>query len=170
MVATNIAETSLTIDGVVYVIDPGFAKQKVFNPRLRVESLLVCPISRASAKQRAGRAGRTQAGKCFRLYTEKTFKEELIENTYPEILRSNLASTVLQLKRLGIQDLVHFDFMDPPAPETLMRALELLNYLGALDDEGELTIQGQRMSEFPLDPQMSKALLSSSQSDYHCSN
>jgi pre-mRNA-splicing factor ATP-dependent RNA helicase DHX15/PRP43 len=76
------------------------------------------------------------------LYTEGTFKNELIENTYPEILRSNLAGTVLQLKRLGISDLVHFDFMDPPAPETLMRALELLNYLGALDDEGELTPLG----------------------------
>lgn len=102
MVATNIAETSLTINGVVFVIDPGFSKQKVFNPRMRVESLLVCPISKASAKQRAGRAGRTQPGKCFRLYTEQTFKEELIENTYPEILRSNLSATVLQLKRLGI--------------------------------------------------------------------
>ena len=105
------------------MIDPGFAKQKVFNPRMRVESLLVSPISRASAKQRAGRAGRTKPGKCFRLYTEKSYKEELIENTYPEILRSNLANTVLTLKKLGINDLVHFDFMDPPAPETLMRAL-----------------------------------------------
>ena len=102
VVATNIAETSLTINGVVFVIDPGFSKQKVFNPRMRVESLLVCPISKASAKQRAGRAGRTQPGKCYRLYTEQTFKEELIENTYPEILRSNLSATVLQLKRLGI--------------------------------------------------------------------
>lgn len=139
IVATNIAETSITIDGIVYVIDPGFAKQKVFNPRMRVESLLVSPISKASAKQRAGRAGRTKAGKCFRLYTENSYKTELIENTYPEILRSNLASTVLNLKKLGINDLVHFDFMDPPAPETLMRALELLNYLGALDDEGNLT-------------------------------
>ena len=136
IVATNIAETSITIDGIVYVIDPGFSKQKVFNPRMRVESLLVSPISKASAKQRAGRAGRTKPGKCFRLYTEKSYNEELIENTYPEILRSNLATTVLTLKKLGINDLVHFDFMDPPAPETLMRALELLNYLGALDDEG----------------------------------
>lgn len=128
---------------------------------MRVESLLVCPVSKASAKQRAGRAGRTQPGKCYRLYTETTFKDELIENTYPEILRSNLAATVLQLKRLGINDLVHFDFMDPPAPETLMRALELLNYLGALDDEGELTPLGQQMSEFPLDPQLSKCLIAS---------
>ena len=112
--STNIAETSLTIDGIVYVVDPGFAKQKVYNPRIRVESLLVSPISKASAHQRAGRAGRTKPGKCFRLYTEKAFKKELMEQTYPEILRSNLGMVVLQLKKLGIEDLVHFDFMDPP--------------------------------------------------------
>ena len=133
VVSTNIAETSLTIDGVVFVIDPGFSKQKVYNPRIRVESLLVSPISKASSQQRAGRAGRTKPGKCFRLYTEKAYKNEMQDNTYPEILRSNLGSVVLQLKKLGIDDLVHFDFMDPPAPETLMRALELLNYLAALD-------------------------------------
>ena len=114
VVATNIAETSITIDGIVYVVDPGFSKQKVYNPRVRVESLLVTAISKASAQQRSGRAGRTQPGKCFRLYTEKSFKSEMQENTYPEILRSNLSSVVLQLKKLGIDDLVHFDFMDPP--------------------------------------------------------
>eukprot|EP01121_Diplochlamys_sp_Union-15-3_P006129 TRINITY_DN16640_c0_g1_i1.p1 TRINITY_DN16640_c0_g1~~TRINITY_DN16640_c0_g1_i1.p1 ORF type:complete len:603 (-),score=113.94 TRINITY_DN16640_c0_g1_i1:51-1859(-) len=167
VVATNIAETSLTIDGIVYVIDPGFAKQKVYNPRIRVESLLVSPISQASAKQRAGRAGRTQPGKCFRLYTEKAYKE-LQPQTYPEILRSNLGSVVLQLKKLGIDDLVHFDFMDPPAPETLMRALELLNYLGALDDDGNLTPTGNMMAEFPLDPQLAKMLITSAQ--FNCSN
>ncbi|CAM9242893.1 unnamed protein product, partial [Phaeothamnion confervicola] len=168
VVSTNIAETSLTIDGVVYVVDPGFSKQKVYNPRIRVESLLVSPISRASAKQRAGRAGRTRPGKCFRLYTEKSFKEELLEQTYPEILRSKMSTVVLTLLKLGITDLVHFDFMDPPAPETLMRALELLNYLGALDDDGNLTELGSQMSELPLDPQLSKMLLASP--DYNCSN
>jgi len=136
VVSTNIAETSLTIDGIVYVIDPGFAKQKMYNPRLRVESLLVSPISKASAKQRAGRAGRTRPGKCFRLYPERAFDKDLKDNTYPEILRSNLNSVVLTLLKLGINDIVHFDYMDPPAPETLMRALEELNYLGALSDEG----------------------------------
>jgi len=166
--ATNIAETSLTIDGVVFVIDPGFAKQKVYNPLIRVESLLVSPISKASAQQRAGRAGRTKPGKCFRLYTEKTYKTEMEENTYAEILRSNISSVVLQLKKLGITDLVHFDFMDPPAPETLMRALELLNYLGALDDEGDLTELGSVMAEFPLDPQLAKMLIASC--EYNCSN
>ncbi|KAL5283888.1 DHX15 family protein [Megaselia abdita] len=168
VVSTNIAETSLTIDGVVFVIDTGFAKQKVYNPRIRVESLLVSPISKASAQQRAGRAGRTRPGKCFRLYTESAFKTEMQENTYPEILRSNLATVVLQLKKLGIDDLVHFDFMDPPAPETLMRALELLNYLAALDDDGNLTDLGAIMSEFPLDPQLAKMLIASCQ--HNCSN
>ncbi|XP_077503102.1 DEAH-box helicase 15 [Amblyomma americanum] len=168
VVSTNIAETSLTIDGVVFVIDPGFAKQKVYNPRIRVESLLVSPISKASSQQRAGRAGRTRPGKCFRLYTEKAYKTEMQDQTYPEILRSNLGSVVLQLKKLGIDDLVHFDFMDPPAPETLMRALELLNYLQALDDNGELTELGSIMAEFPLDPQLAKMLITSC--EYNCSN
>lgn len=168
IVSTNIAETSLTIDGIVYVVDPGFSKQKVYNPRIRVESLLVSPISRASAQQRSGRAGRTQPGKCFRLYTEKAFKKDLQPQTYPEILRSNLGSVVLQLKKLGIDDLVHFDFMDPPAPETLMRALELLNYLGALDDEGNLTEIGSMMAEFPIEPQLAKMLIASPK--FNCSN
>ena len=167
VVSTNIAETSLTIDGIVYVVDPGFSKQKVYNPRIRVESLLVSPISRASARQRAGRAGRTRPGKCFRLYTEKSFHEDLQETTYPEILRSKMSNVVLTLKKLGIDDLVHFDFMDPPAPETLMRALELLNYLGALDDEGEMTDLGYQMSELPLDPQLAKLILVSP--EYGCS-
>lgn len=168
VVATNIAETSLTIDGIVYVIDPGFSKQKVYNPRIRVESLLISPISKASAQQRAGRAGRTRPGKCFRLYTELAFKKELIEQTHPEVLRSNFASTVLELKKLGVEDLVHFDLMDPPAPETLMRALEELNYLACLDDEGELTVMGRLASQFPLDPSLAVMLISSP--EFFCSN
>ena len=167
VVSTNVAETSLTIDGIVYVVDPGFSKQKVYNPRIRVESLLVSPISRASARQRAGRAGRTRPGKCFRLYTEQSFHEDLQETTYPEILRSKMSNVVLTLKKLGIDDLVHFDFMDPPAPETLMRALELLNYLGALDDEGEMTELGYQMSDLPIDPQLAKMIVSAP--DYGCS-
>lgn len=168
IISTNIAETSLTIDGIVYVVDPGFSKQKVYNPRIRVESLLVSPISKASAQQRAGRAGRTRPGKCFRLYTEAAFKKELIDQSYPEILRSNLASTVLELKKLGVDDLVHFDLMDPPAPETLMRALEELNFLACLDDEGELTALGKLASEFPLDPALAVMLISSP--EFYCSN
>jgi pre-mRNA-splicing factor ATP-dependent RNA helicase DHX15/PRP43 len=168
VVSTNVAETSLTIDGIVYVVDPGFSKQKVYNPRVRVESLLVSPISRASARQRSGRAGRTRPGKCFRLYTEESFHNDLHETTYPEILRSQMSNVVLTLLKLGITDLVHFDFLDPPAPETLMRALEQLNYLGALDDEGELTDIGYQMGELPLDPQLSKLLLVSP--EYGCSS
>ncbi|KAL9646511.1 hypothetical protein ABK040_006570 [Willaertia magna] len=167
VISTNIAETSVTIDGVVYVVDPGFFKQKIYNPRTRVESLLVTPISRASARQRTGRAGRTRPGKCFRLYTEDSFGD-LDEQTYPEILRSNLSTVVLTLKKLGIDDLVHFDFMDPPAPETLMRALESLNYLGALNDEGDLTKLGDEMSNFPLDPHLAKLILESHK--FGCSN
>ncbi|TCD62282.1 DEAH-box ATP-dependent RNA helicase prp43 [Steccherinum ochraceum] len=168
VVSTNIAETSLTIDGIVYVVDPGFSKQKVYNPRIRVESLLVSPISKASAQQRAGRAGRTRPGKCFRLYTEKDFMTELEEQTHPEILRSNLANTVLELVKLGIKDLVRFDYVDAPAPETLMRALELLNFLAALDDDGNMTPLGAIMAEFPLDPQMAKMLIVSP--EFNCSN
>ncbi|MCJ1463447.1 DEAH-box ATP-dependent RNA helicase prp43 [Pseudocyphellaria aurata] len=168
VVTTNIAETSLTIDGIVYVVDPGFSKQKLYNARIRVESLLVSPISKASAQQRAGRAGRTRPGKCFRLYTEAAFKKELREQTYPESLRSNLSSTVLELKKLGIDDLVHFDLMDPPAPETLMRALEELNYLACLDDDGNLTALGKLASEFPLDPSLAVMLISSP--EFFCSN
>lgn len=153
----------------MYVVDPGLSKQKVYNPRLRIESLLVSPISRASAKQRAGRAGRTKPGKCYRLFTERSFNKDLEENSYPEIQRSNLSSVVLYLKKLGIDDIVHFDYMDPPAPETLMRALEQLNYLGALDDEGDLTSIGQQMSEMPLDPLLSKMLIAASET-YHCVN
>lgn len=159
VVSTNIAETSLTIDGVVYVVDPGFVKQKVYNPRIRVESLLVTPISRASADQRCGRAGRTRPGKCFRLYTERSYHRDLLAQSHPEVLRSNLSTVVLQLKRIGVDDLVHFDFMDPPAPETLMRAFELLNYLGALDDDGNVTAEGTLMAEFPVDPQLAKVLI-----------
>lgn len=167
IISTNIAETSLTIDGIVYVVDPGFSKQKVYNPRIRVESLLVSPISKASAQQRAGRAGRTRPGKCFRLYTEEAFKKELIEQSHPEILRSNLSSTVLELKKLGIDDLVHFDFMDPPAPETMMRALEELNYLNCLNDEGDLTSLGLLASHFPLDPMLAVMLINST--NFGCS-
>lgn len=159
IVATNIAETSLTIDGVVYVVDPGLFKQKLYNPRTHAESLLVSPISKASAMQRAGRAGRTQPGKCFRLYTPEAFDRELPESTYPEIIRSNLSSVVLTLKKLGIEDLVHFDFMEPPSPESMMRALEMLHFLGAVDDECELTGVGRQMAEYPVDPHLSRSLI-----------
>jgi len=161
IVATNIAEASLTIDGIQYVVDPGFSKQKVFNPKTGMDSLVVVPISQASAQQRAGRAGRTGPGVCYRLYTEAAFKTEMLPTSIPEIQRANLANVVLQMKAMGINDLMHFDFMDPPSPETLVTALKQLYELGALDDEGLLTRLGRKMAEFPLEPQLSKVLLAS---------
>ncbi|KIM89015.1 hypothetical protein PILCRDRAFT_84835 [Piloderma croceum F 1598] len=168
VLATNIAETSITIDGVVFVIDPGFVKQNSYNPHTGMSSLVVVPCSRASANQRAGRAGRVGAGKAFRLYTKWAFSNELEENTVPEIQRTNMGMTVLMLKSLGINNLMTFEFMDPPPTETLMRALELLYALGALNDLGELTKLGRRMAEFPVDPMLSKAIISSE--NYSCTD
>ena len=161
IVATNIAEASLTLDGIYYVVDPGFCKQKVFNPKTGMDSLVVVPISQASARQRAGRAGRTGPGVCYRLYTEAAFKLEMQPSSVPEIQRANLANVVLQLKAMGVNDLLHFDFMDPPSPQILIAALNQLYVLGALDDEGLLTRLGRKMAEFPLDPQLAKVLLAS---------
>ncbi|GLB38506.1 putative helicase associated domain (HA2) Add an annotation [Lyophyllum shimeji] len=168
VLATNIAETSITIDGVVFVIDPGFVKQNSYNPRTGMSSLVVVPCSRASANQRAGRAGRVGPGKAFRLYTKWAFANELEANTVPEIQRTNLGMVVLLLKSLGINDLIGFEFISPPPGETLMRALELLYALGALNDRGELTKLGRRMAEFPVDPMLSKAIISSE--EYSCTD
>ncbi|KAK4773357.1 hypothetical protein SAY87_028376 [Trapa incisa] len=168
VLATNIAEASLTIDGIKYVIDPGFSKMKSYNPRTGMESLLVSPISKASANQRAGRAGRTGPGICFRLYTLHSYHTELEDNTTPEIQRTNLANVVLTLKSLGIHDLVNFDFMDPPPSEALLKALEMLYALGALNKLGYLTKTGRRMAEFPLDPMLSKMIVASDK--YKCSD
>mmetsp|Transcript_73999 Transcript_73999/g.143076 ORF Transcript_73999/g.143076 Transcript_73999/m.143076 type:complete len:902 (-) Transcript_73999:57-2762(-) len=166
VLATNIAETSITIDNIVYVIDPGFCKQNSFNPRSGMESLIVVPCSKASANQRAGRAGRVKPGKCFRLYTKWSFEHELDDDNAPEIQRSNLGHVVLMLKSIGIDDLLHFDFMDPPPPETLIKALEQLYALSALNDQGDLTKAGRRMAEFPMDPMLSKMLITSDK--YKC--
>ncbi|ETW81541.1 hypothetical protein HETIRDRAFT_383895 [Heterobasidion irregulare TC 32-1] len=168
VLATNIAETSITIDGVVFVIDPGFVKQNSYNPRTGMSSLIVVPCSRASANQRAGRAGRVGPGKAFRLYTKWAYTNELEANTVPEIQRTNLGMVVLLLKSLGINDLISFEFMDPPPSETLMRALELLYALGALNDRGELTKLGRRMAEFPVDPMLSKSIIASE--NYSCTD
>jgi pre-mRNA-splicing factor ATP-dependent RNA helicase DHX16 len=168
VLATNIAETSLTIEGITYVVDCGFNKQKTYNARSGMESLVVTPISQAAANQRAGRAGRTQPGKCFRLFTAWSFQHELDPNTIPEILRTNMGNVVLMLKSLGINDLLHFDFMDRPPADALIRALEQLYALGALNDRGELTKLGRRMAEFPLDPMLSKTVIASEK--YKCTS
>uniref|UniRef100_A0A5K3EGY2 RNA helicase n=2 Tax=Mesocestoides corti TaxID=53468 RepID=A0A5K3EGY2_MESCO len=168
VLATNIAETSLTINGIIYVIDTGFCKQKFYSARAGIESLLVVPISRAAADQRAGRAGRVAAGKCFRLYTSHAYHTELEAQPVPEIQRTNLGNVVLLLKSLGIDDLLHFDYMDPPPHDALVMALEQLYALGALNHKGELTKTGRRMAEFPCDPMLSKMILASEK--YKCSD
>ena len=159
IVATNIAETSVTIDGIYYVVDPGFVKQNVWNPRLGMDRLQVTPISQNQATQRAGRAGRTGPGKCFRLYTERAYLEEMLASPIPEIQRTNLASQVLTLKAMGIDDLLHFNFMSPPDTKTLLSALEELFALGALDQDGFLTRLGRRMNDLPMDPPLAKTLI-----------
>jgi len=159
VIATNIAETSVTIVGIKYVIDPGFTKQNLYNPKSGIETLVVSPVSQSSARQRAGRAGRTAAGKCYRLYTKWIYENELEVNTIPEIQRTNLANAVLLIKSLGINDLVGFGFIDAPPTETIIRSLEQLYALGALNDRGELTKLGRRMAEFPIEPQVSKMLV-----------
>ncbi|KXH54228.1 helicase associated domain-containing protein [Colletotrichum salicis] len=159
VLATNIAETSLTIDGIVYVIDPGFVKENVYNPATGMSNLVVTPCSRASANQRSGRAGRVGPGKCFRLYTKFAYMNEMDESPMPEIQRTNLNGVVLQLKSLGINELLDFEFMDPPPTEALIGALNQLFALQALNHKGELTKMGRQMAEFPTDPMLAKAVL-----------
>ncbi|RAH64923.1 putative ATP dependent RNA helicase [Aspergillus aculeatinus CBS 121060] len=160
IVSTNIAEASVTINGIVYVVDCGFAKLRAYNPTTGIETLTAVPISKAAAVQRAGRAGRTKPGKCFRLYTQQAY-EALPEATVPEIQRSNLAPVIMQLKALGIDNIVRFDFLTSPPAELVIRAFELLYSLGAVDDHAKLTKpQGLRMAELAVDPMMAKVLLS----------
>ncbi|KHJ74957.1 helicase associated domain protein [Oesophagostomum dentatum] len=159
IVATNIAETSLTVDGILFVIDPGFCKMKVYNPRIGMDALQIFPISQASANQRSGRAGRTGPGQCFRLYTERQYKEEMLVSTVPEIQRTNLSNVVLLLKSLGVDDLLKFHFMDAPPQDNMLNSMYQLWTLGALDNTGRLTDLGRTMVEFPLDPTLSKMLI-----------
>lgn len=166
ILATNIAETSLTIDNIVYVIDPGFCKQNSFNPKTGMGLLQVVPISQASADQRAGRAGRVKPGKCFRLFTKWSFINEMEPQNSPEIQRTNLSSVVLLLKSIGIDNLFDFDFMDAPPSHTLHKALAELYMLGALNDKGQLTILGRKMSQLPMEPMMAKAIIAGDK--YQC--
>ncbi|XP_077420453.1 pre-mRNA-splicing factor ATP-dependent RNA helicase PRP16 isoform X2 [Vanacampus margaritifer] len=159
IVATNIAETSLTVDGIMFVVDAGYCKLKVFNPRIGMDALQVYPISQANANQRSGRAGRTGPGQCYRLYTQSAYKNEMLTTTIPEIQRTNLANVVLLLKSLGVQDLLLFHFMDPPPEDNMLNSMYQLWILGALDNTGSLTPTGRMMVEFPLDPALSKMLI-----------
>ena len=167
VVATNIAETSLTVDGIMYVVDAGFSKLKVYNPRMGMDALQITPISQANAQQRQGRAGRTGPGKAFHMYTESAFKDEFYIQTIPEIQRTNLANTVLLLKSLGVKDLLDFDFMDPPPQDTITTSLFDLWALGALDNLGNLTHMGKKMTAFPMDPSLAKLIITSE--EYGCS-
>ena len=159
ILATNIAETSITIEGIKYVVDSGMVKSKAFNPKTNMESLQETVISRAQATQRAGRAGRMSAGKCYRLYTEEAF-DNLSPETIPEIKRCSLNSVVLQMKAMGIQDPLSFEFMDMPPADAIVKAQEVLALLGALD-QGTLCITplGRRLADFPIEPQAAKTLL-----------
>ncbi|XP_062584815.1 pre-mRNA-splicing factor ATP-dependent RNA helicase PRP16-like [Saccostrea cucullata] len=159
IVATNIAETSLTVDGIMFVVDAGYCKLKVFNPKIGMDALQIFPISQANANQRSGRAGRTGPGHCYRLYTQRQYKDELLTNTVPEIQRTNLANVVLLLKSLGVQDLLQFHFMDPPPQDNILNSMYQLWITGALDNTGSLTPLGRQMVEFPLDPSLSKMLI-----------
>lgn len=160
VLSTNIAETSITIPGIRTVIDPGFAKQRNFSAKTGIESLTVLPISRASARQRAGRAGREAPGECYRLYQEEAFNKLLEEETAPEILRTNLANVILTMKASGIDDVLAFDYLDAPETEAIARGLEELLALGALSPvDGRLTETGRVMAECPLIPQLSRALV-----------
>ncbi|XP_027354450.1 probable pre-mRNA-splicing factor ATP-dependent RNA helicase DEAH9 isoform X1 [Abrus precatorius] len=164
VISTNIAETSLTLEGIVYVVDSGFSKQRFYNPISDIENLVVAPISRASARQRAGRAGRVRPGKCYRLYTEEYFLNHMSNEGIPEIQRSNLVSCVIQLKALGIDNILGFDWPASPSPEAMIRALEVLYSLGVLDDDAKLTAPtGFQVAEIPLDPMVSKMIIASSE-------
>jgi ATP-dependent RNA helicase DHX8/PRP22 len=158
VVATNIAETSITVEGIKYVIDCGFTKQKAYDPTRNIESLMVVPISQVSAQQRAGRAGRTAPGKCFRLYSKDAY-EKMLPATVPEIKRTNLANVLLNLKVLGIHDVIGFNYIDHPGNDLIFDGLKQLFLLGAIDESGKCTEIGKSMSKYPLEPKLARALI-----------
>lgn len=159
IVATNIAETSLTINGIVHVIDCGFMKLKAYNPRLGCESLITVPISKTNADQRAGRAGRYRSGHAYRLYPESEYNK-LKQHSLPEIQRCDLAPVVIQMKALGVDNICRFEFLSSPPVSNLISSLELLHALETLDHNSKLaTPLGFQIAEFPLHPIHAKALL-----------
>ncbi|KAM9853617.1 putative ATP-dependent RNA helicase DHX40 [Aulostomus maculatus] len=161
VVATNIAATSLTIDGIKYIIDSGFVKQLNHNSRVGMDILEVVPISKSEAQQRAGRAGRTSAGKCFRIYTKEFWEKCMPEYTIPEIQRTSLTAVVLTLKCLGIHDVIRFPYLDCPEERFILEALKQLYQFDAIDRRGHVTQLGELMVEFPLHPGLTRALLKS---------
>lgn len=164
VIATNVAETSLTIPGVRYVFDCGRAKEKAFNRTTGVQSFDVSWISKASANQRAGRAGRTGPGHCYRLYSSAVYERDFAEFAEPEILRTPIEALVLQLKSMGIPKITNFPFPTPPDRESLVQAEHLLEYLGAISD-GKITESGKELSLYPLSPRLARILVLGKQND-----
>ena len=162
VLATNVAETSLTVPGIRYVIDPGVARVNRYSYRNKVELLQIEKISRASANQRAGRCGRVAAGVCIRLYDEEDFAAR-DEFTDPEILRTSLASVILRMKSLKIGDVEDFPFLEPPPPRMIADGYQLLAELGAVDDENQLTPVGWQLAKFPIDPRISRMIVAAKQ-------
>ncbi|AYU83647.1 pre-mRNA splicing factor ATP-dependent RNA helicase, putative [Leishmania donovani] len=158
VLATNVAETSITIANLYYVVDSGFCKQNIFDAKHGIDQLKVMPVSQAQAKQRSGRAGRIGPGKCYRMYTEKQFTTDMVPETVPDIMRTSLFHVTLQLKAMGL-DLLNLELMDCPPKGAIVSALEKLRYLEALDDDGLLTPLGSRMAQLSIDPSQSKTLL-----------
>jgi pre-mRNA-splicing factor ATP-dependent RNA helicase DHX38/PRP16 len=170
VIATNIAETSLTVDGVKYVIDSGLVKMKVYNPKLGMDALQVIPISLANAQQRSGRAGRTGPGIAYRLYTERaTEKDQMYLQPIPEIQRTNLSNIMLLLKSLGVNDINAFSFLDPPPQDLLNCSLYDLWAIGALNNFGQLTDLGKWMAIFPMEPTLAKTIILSCRPEFSCS-
>ncbi|KAI4200439.1 MAG: hypothetical protein LQ350_003887 [Teloschistes chrysophthalmus] len=167
ILATNIAETSVTVSGVRYVIDCGKSKIKQFRTSMGLDSLLVKPISKSAAIQRKGRAGREAPGQCYRLYTEPDFLQLQQQNT-PEILRCDLAQAILTMKARGISDITKFPFLDPPRREALEKALLQLYQLKALDESGAISHIGLEMAKLPLTTPLARVLLAAAEPDLNC--
>lgn len=167
ILATNIAETSVTVPGVRFVIDCGKSKIKQYRSNLGLESLLAKPISKSAAIQRQGRAGREAPGQCYRLYTESDFKT-LEERTIPEILRCDLSQSLLTMKARGINDVLHFPFLDPPPRETLGKALMQLFHLGALNEDGTVNDLGIKMAKLPVNPTLARIIVEAAKPERDC--
>ncbi|KZT03426.1 P-loop containing nucleoside triphosphate hydrolase protein [Laetiporus sulphureus 93-53] len=165
IISTNIAEASVTIDGIKFVVDSGFVKIRTYNPTSSLSSLVTVPVSQASATQRAGRAGRTSSGICYRLYTESAF-QTLPLTTPPEITRVDLTTPILQLKSLGIDDLMKFEWVTSPPAESVLRALEGLYAAGMIGEDGRLTVVGEKVAECPVDVNIARMLFMSK--EYKC--
>lgn len=159
ILATNIAETSVTIPGVRFVVDSGIRKVRMYRSALGLESLLPAPISQASAAQRMGRAGREGSGKCWRLYTESTYFNDMSAQTEPEILRVSLSFPILLLKTIGVEDILNFPWIDPPSKVAVSNALLQLYSLKAIENSGKISNLGHKMAKLPLEPPLAAVLV-----------